>query len=317
MKICFLDGDSLGGNLDLSAFNRFGEFTSYSNTSSEEVKDRIKDCEIVISNKIKITQEDLQDTKVKLIAVSATGTNIIDIDACSKKGIAVTNVAGYSTKSVAQHTLSLTLALLENICYYKNYTSSGEYKKSPWATNLKTSYYELAGKNWGIIGLGNIGKEVATLARAFGCNVVYYSTTGNNVYPLYERVSLDEMLKMCDIISVHSPLNSNTHDLVCYDDLKKMKSDSLIVNVARGGIINEKDIAIALNENILRGYATDVLETEPMQDNCPLLDVEDPMKLIMTPHTAFCSDEARSTLISEIMLNIESFLKDERRNRLD
>ena len=316
MRLCFMDGDSLGPGLDLDRFSTFGEFTNYASTTPEQVADRIRDCEIVLTNKVVLTNEDLAGSQVKLIAISATGANVVDLAYCAANGIAVCNVAGYSTRSVAQHTITLVLSLLQNLSYYDNYTKSKAYLDNPWATHLKTPYYEVAGKNWGIIGLGSIGREVAKLARAFGAKVTYYSTTGENRNPDFERQSLEDLLEKSDIISLHAPLSEKTHHLLGYEQLSLLKPEALVCNVSRGALVDEAAMARALNENLLRGYATDVYSVEPPAPDFPLFSVRESEKILMTPHMAFCSTEARTTLLEEMDLNIQSFLKGENRNRL-
>lgn len=316
MKLCFLDGDSLGPGLDLDLFTTFGSFTNYENTRPDQVAERIKDCDIVLTNKVVLTDEALAESQVKLIAISATGANVVDLDYCLANGIGVCNVAGYSTRSVAQHTMTMVLGLLQNLSYYDNYTKSGEYLDNLWATHLKYPYFEIADKNWGIIGLGNIGREVAKIARAFGANVTYYSTTGKNQNPSYDRQSLEDLLKKSDIISLHAPLSEQTHHLLGYEQLCLLKPDALVCNVSRGALVDEAAMARALNENRLRGFATDVYSVEPPSPDFPLFSVDRKEKLLMTPHMAFCSTEARTLLLEEMAANIESFLKGESRNRL-
>lgn len=316
MKLCFLDGDSLGSGLDLTLFDKHGSFTNYPMTNPEEVAERIKDCEIVLTNKVVLTNEILATSQVKLIAISATGANVVDLAYCSTHNIAVCNVAGYSTRSVAQHTITLVLNLLQNLTYYDRYTKSKEYLDNPWATHLKYPYYEVADKNWGIIGLGNIGREVAKIAQAFGANVTYYSTSGENNNPDFERQSLEDLLKSSDIISLHAPLSENTHHLLSYEQLCLLKPGALVCNVSRGALVDEEAMARALNENRLRGFATDVYSVEPPAPDFPLFSVNQPEKLLMTPHMAFCSTEARTTLLSEMDENIQCFLQGESRNRL-
>ncbi len=316
MKLCFLDGDSLGTGLDLNIFSKYGTFTNYETSKPEQVAERIKDCTIVLTNKVVLTKEDLSGSKVELIAISATGANVVDLDYCSSNNIAVCNVAGYSTHSVAQHTIAMVLSLLENLSYYDKYTKSKEYLNNLWATHLKYPYYEIEGKNWGIIGLGNIGQEVAKIAQAFGAKVSYYSTTGKNHNPQYNRLSLEELLNVSDIISLHAPLSPETHHLLGYEQLCLLKSQALVCNVSRGALVDEEAMARALNENRLRGFATDVYSVEPPAPDFPLYSVKHPEKLLMTPHMAFCSTEARTTLLKEMDENIQAFLQGKSRNRL-
>lgn len=316
MNICFLDADSLGGGLSMDGFADFGTFHPYSSTAPDEVAARIRDCEIVITNKVVIPPEALAGSAVRLIAISATGANVVNLDWCREHDVAVANVAGYSTASVAQHTLVLVLGLLESIPYYDRYTKDGRYQKNPWATHLRAPYRELAGKNWGIVGLGNIGAAVARLARAFGANVLYYSTSGMNRNPNWERVSLADLLTRSDVISLHAPLNERTEGLIGAAELAQLKPDTILCNVSRGALVDEAAMADALNRGALRGYAADVFSTEPPPADHPLLAVKDPERLLMTPHMAYCSTEARETLVRELYENIAAFLAGARRNRL-
>jgi len=316
MKLCFLDEDSLGPGLDMSIFSAHGTYLNYSSTQPHQVAERIADCDIVLTNKVIITNEDLDQSNIRLIAIAATGANVVDLAYCQAHHIAVCNVAGYSTNSVAQHTLALVLALLENLSYYDDYTKSKAYLQNPWATHLRTPYYELAGKTWGIIGLGHIGMEVARIAQAFHARVIFYSTSGLNQNPMYERVSLDGLMASSDIISIHAPLHERTHHLLKEKELQLCKKSAIICNVSRGALVHEGDMANALNEDWLRGYATDVYSTEPPEEDFPLFQVHNPHKLLMTPHMAFCSTEARKQLLQNMNDNIASFLKGEMRNRL-
>ena len=317
-NICFLDYGTMGSDTDPTPLERFGSLTLYDHTPPEETASRISGCSIVISNKVVLNREVLtRSPGVKLICVAATGTNNVDIEACRELGIAVTNVAGYSTRSVAQHTFALLLSLLENMYYYQSYTRSGDWARNLHFPNLNHSFYEIEGKRWGIIGLGAIGMRTAQLAQAFGCEVVYYSASGMNHSADYPRMDLPELMQTCDIVSVHAPLTDRTRSLIDYNHLAMMKPEALVINVGRGGIVNEADMRDALNEGLLRGFAADVLESNPTNPECPLLEVRDPSKLVLTPHIAWGSKEARIRLVEELERNIASFLDDTRRNRLD
>ncbi len=317
-NICFLDYGTMGADADLTPLERFGALTLYDHTRPEDTASRISGCSIVISNKVVLSREVLtRSPGVKLICVAATGTNNVDIEACRELGIAVTNVAGYSTRSVAQHTFALLLALLENMHYYQSYTQSGDWTRSLHFTNLDHSFYEIEGKRWGIIGLGAIGMRTAQLAQAFGCDVVYYSASGMNHSADYPRMDLAELMQTCDIVSIHAPLTEQTRSLIDYKHLSMMKPEAMVINVGRGGIVNEADMRDALNEGLLRGFAADVLESEPMSPDCPLRDVKDPARLVLTPHIAWGSKEARIRLVEELERNMAAFLEGNRRNRLD
>jgi glycerate dehydrogenase len=309
MHIVLLDAKTLGEDLDLGILEPFGEVTLYQTTSPEETPARIQDAEIIITNKVVITKEMMQNSPaLKLICIAATGMNNVDLDAARDLGITVKNVAGYSTQSVVQHTFSMTLFLLEQMAYYDQSVKCGAWTRSGLFTDVSRPFYEIAGKKWGIIGLGNIGREVARVAAAFGAEVYYYSTSGTNHDQTYRRLSLDKLLKQCDIISIHAPLNENTHNLINRTNLPHLKENSILLNLGRGGIINEADLAEAMQTKTF--YAgLDVLEQEPVREGHPLLDIPHPQNLLITPHIAWTSIEARKKLLKGIVENIKSFLQ--------
>jgi len=317
LKLCILDAKTLGSDMDLSVFEKFGDVSIYQVTSPLEVIDRIKDCDIIIANKVLLNESNLKYApNVKIICLTATGTNNVDLLYTKNRGIAVTNVAGYSTPSVVQHTFAMLFYLLEQLRYYDEYVKSGDYIKNDIFTHLDRPFMELSGKTWGIIGLGTIGRDVASIAKAFGCNVVYFSTSGKNNNPEYKSLELDELLKTAHIVSIHAPLNPQTLNLIDFSKLSLMKKDAIILNLGRGGIINEKDLAEAIEKDIIGGAALDVLEREPMLSDSPLKDVLKSPKLFVTPHIAWASIEARTRLVNEIVLNIEAFINGEERNRV-
>lgn len=318
MKIVFLDSLTVGTDVDLSIFSTLGEFIKYETTSKDEVNERIIDADVVLTNKVLIGKEAMDYAKnLKLICITATGTNNVDLPYAKEKGIAVTNVAGYSTNSVVQHTFATLFYLLENLKYYDDYVKSGDYAKSPIFTHLNKPFSELKGKTYGIIGLGEIGRTVASIATAFGCKVIYYSTSGKNVNSQYTRVELDELLKESHIVSIHSPLNAATRGLLSYDKLKLMRKDAILINMGRGGIVDEAALAKILDEDGILGASLDVLTEEPITSNNPLLSVKNPDKLLITPHIAWASVEARERLLNEIVLNINAFFNGEIRNRVE
>lgn len=285
-NIVVLDGKTLG-NVDYIKLNEFGQVAYYDKTEKDDVEERIKDANIILTNKVVLDRNNLKSANnVELICEMATGYNNIDIEYAKENGIAVTNVAGYSTGTVAQHTFALLLTLYDNIRYFDDFVKSGEYSKSGMFTNLERTYNDLSGKVWGIIGLGNIGKKVAKIAQAFGARVVYYSTSGKNSDSNFVRVELEEMLKTCDVISIHAPLNEKTKGLINYKALTMMKKDAILINVGRGPIVVDEDLARAIDEEIIGGAALDVFEAEPIPNNNPLLSVKNTEKLIMTPHIA-------------------------------
>jgi lactate dehydrogenase-like 2-hydroxyacid dehydrogenase len=316
-RIVILDGKTLG-DIKLEKLSEIGEVKYYDTTDISEVKERVRDANIVLTNKVVLNRENLSEANnLEFIAEVATGFNNIDVEYAKEKGIGVANVAGYSTNAVVQHTFAVALALLDEVTYYDSYVKSGDYSKSGLFTCLDKPYYEIEGKTWGIIGLGNIGKKVAKIAEAFGAKVVYYSTTGNNSNDEFSRVSFDELLSKSDIISIHAPLSNNTLGLLDYEALCKMKNSAILVNMGRGPIVVEEDLARAIDENKIRGAALDVFEVEPININSPLLTMKNKDKIILSPHIAWASVEARERLFNEVIENIIAFYNGEIRNRVD
>lgn len=307
LKIVFLDADTLGYDVDLSVFEQFGNFQAYSKTEAKDTIKRLENADIVITNKVLITKDVITNTNLKLICVTATGVNNIDLEAAKVANIPVKNVAGYSTNSVLEHTFALLFELTKNTCYYTNYVSAGEWAKSDIFTHLGRPISEIYGKKFGIIGLGTIGEKVAQAAKLFGCEVAYYSTSGKNSNSNYKSVSLDELLTTSDIVSIHAPLNDNTKNLLNASNLSKMKNGAILMNLGRGGIINEADLAKFIDEKDLK-VALDVLEIEPMSKDNPLFGVEKKENLIITPHIAWASIEARTLLVKKVVQNIKDFL---------
>jgi glycerate dehydrogenase len=249
-----------------------------------------------------------------LICEFATGYDNVDLEYCKSKGIGVANVVDYSTAAVAQHTFAMALYLLERLPFYDNYVKSGTYGSQKRFSNFDKSFTELEGKTWGIIGLGNIGKKTAKIAEGFGCHVIYYSVTGKNNSTEYEKVDLDDLLKRSDFISIHCPLSDLTRNLIDFEAMKKMKKTAILLNVARGPVVNNKDLYKALAEDEIYAAGLDVLEKEPIQQDNPLGLIKDSEKLIITPHMAWASTEARTRLAGEVYKNIEAFTKGEKRN---
>ncbi|AOR23031.1 D-2-hydroxyacid dehydrogenase [Clostridium taeniosporum] len=316
-EIVVLDGKTLG-NIDFSKLNEFGNVTYYDLTSSNEVEDRIKNANIVLTNKVVLNENNLKNAKnLELICEMATGFNNIDIEYAKKNNIAVTNVAGYSTNTVAQHTFAMALNLCDKISYFDNYVKSKEYSTSNIFTNVDEVYRDIDGKVWGIIGLGAIGKRVAKIAEAFGCKVIYYSTSGKNSNSDYKRVEFEELLEKSDIISIHAPLNESTNGLMNYDVFKKMKKESILINMGRGPIVVDSDLARAIDENLIGGAGLDVFEVEPIPENNPLVNVKNKEKLVLSPHIAWASEEARNRLFNDLLENIRAFNKGEKRNRVE
>ena len=307
MKIVFLDADTIGSDISLSPIANLGEFTTYPFTKPDEVFDRIKDADVIITNKVIIGKEQVDAApKLKLICVAATGTNNVDIPYANSKGIPVKNAIGYSTESVVQITFAMVLTMVCKMSYFDNAVKSGNYSKGPSFTDVSKCFFELKGKKYGVIGLGNIGSKVARIAQAFGMEVVYYSTSGTAHSNEFKNVSLEELMQTCDVISVHAPLNERTNNLITYNYLKLMKPTAYIFNLGRGGIINEADIVQALNENLLAGAGIDVFCKEPLPLDSPYLNVNDPDKILLTPHIGWASKEARACLIDKIAENIKN-----------
>ena len=311
MKIVCLDADTLGNDVDLdSVFGKFGEFVSYNMTDETQTIQRLQNADIVLTNKVLITKDVIAKTNLKLICVTATGVNNIDLDAAKKANILVKNVAGYSTNSVVQQTFANILAIRNSTSYYENYGKNSDgWAKSPIFVNLDKPIFELSGKKFCVIGLGTIGLEVAKVAQAFGCEVSYYSTSGNNSNSNFKRVSFDEVLKS-DIISIHAPLNENTKNLFNSQTLNQLKDGAMLVNSGRGGIVDEEYMAKLIDEREIY-FITDVLEKEPIVANHPLLKVKNKDRLMITPHIAWASVEARRKLIELSVKNIGDFIKDQ------
>jgi len=309
MKIVLLDAETLGDDMDLSVFKKFGNFKSYPKTSNKKTFKRIQEADIVLTNKVIITAKMMRKLpKLKLICVTATGMNNVDTKWAKALGIEIKNVAGYSTKSVVQHTFAMALYLLEQMAYYDKAVKSGAWTASKLFTDVSHPFYEISGKKWGIIGLGTIGQEVAKVVEAFGAEVSYYSTSGNNVHHAYPNKTLDFILRDSDIISIHAPLNEQTFDLIDENNLHLIKKGAILLNLGRGGIINETDLSYELNRK--KFYAgLDVLVEEPLGKNSILRDVQDPNQLLITPHIAWTSIEARKRLIQATVKNIEDFMK--------
>lgn len=309
MHIVLLDAQTLGDDLDISVLDTFGTLTVYQNTLPEETLQRIQIADIVITNKVVISANMMEETpRLKLICIAATGMNNVNLDAAKYKGIEVKNVSGYSTHSVVQHTFAMALYLLEKMAYYDHAVKSMQWTDSGLFTDVSQPFYEIAGKKWGIIGMGTIGREVAKVATAFGAEVTYHSTSGKNLHQGYVHQSLEFILRDCDIISIHAPLNDETYNLINEINLPYLKEDAILLNVGRGGIINETDLAFELDRRSI--YAgLDVLETEPILLNNRLNEVKHKERLLITPHIAWTSIEARKKLLEGIVKNIKTFLE--------
>lgn len=310
MKIVFLDAKTIGEDIDLSGFDALGEVVKYGFSTTEEARERSKDANVLILNKVQVNQQTIGEADhLKLVCVTATGTNNLDKEYLDKRGIAWRNVAGYSTESVAQHTFAMLFYLLEKLPYYDDYVKSEKYVNDVSFTHFAKAFHELSGMTYGIIGLGNIGRRVADIAKAFGCRVIYYSTSGRNSQPGYERVDFDELLEQSDIVSIHAPLDENTLGLMNKEAFAKMKNSAILLNVGRGPIINEADLAEALNNKTIAAAGLDVLSVEPMQEDNPLRGIKDSELLLITPHIAWAGVEARNRLMGIILGQIKEFFK--------
>ena len=305
MQIAILDALTFG-EIDLSSFDTLGEVSVYQTTSAEQTQERITNANVIVTNKVLITKEHMLSSKnLKLICIAATGMNNVDLVAAKELGIEVKNVAGYSTDSVIQHTFSMLFYLIGHSRYYDEYVKDGSYSKSPIFTNISQPFFEIKGKKWGIIGLGAIGHGVASVASAFGAEVVYHSTSGSSREEPYKSVTLEALLSECDIISIHAPLNEQTSNLLDYKELSLCKDGTIVLNQGRGGIINEEAVARIIDEREI-SFGLDVLSKEPMIQNHPLLSVKNPQRLYITPHIAWASKEAREKLVSLVVQNIKS-----------
>lgn len=308
MKIVFLDVKTIGEDIDLSYFDELGEVVKYPFSTQEEALERTEDADVIVLNKVEINEKSIGNAKnLKLVCVTATGTNNLDKEYLAKKGIEWRNVAGYSTESVAQHTFALLFYLLEKLRYYDDYVKTEKYIGDVSFTHFANAFHEIAGMTWGVVGLGNIGRRVADIAKCFGCKVVYYSTSGKNNNSEYERVEFDELLAMSDIVSVHAPLDENTKGLFDKAAFDKMKESAIFINVGRGPIVVEQDLVDALNESKIAGAGLDVLAVEPMSEGNPLRTIKDSNKLIITPHIAWASVEARTRLMRIISEQIKEY----------
>lgn len=308
MKIVILDRATLGFDIDMSIFETLGEVESFDVTNETQTINRVKNADIVITNKVVISKEVMDNSNLKLICISATGTNNVDLEYAKQKNIQVKNVAGYSSSSVVQLAFSMIFQIVQKLDYYKKYVDEGNWQKSQIFTHIDKTFFELDGKKVGIIGLGDIGRNFAKKAKAFDCEVMYFSTSGKNSNSEYKQVSLDELLSTSDIISIHCPLNENTKDLLNYENMKNIKDGAILLNLGRGGIINEADLAKIIDEKEIY-CGIDVVAVEPILEDNPLLKVKNKNRLLLTPHIGWASIEARTRLVKMVAENIKEFQK--------
>ena len=308
MKIVFLDAKTIGEDIDLSGFDKLGEVIKYPFSTSEEVPKRIKDADVIIVNKIQVNEKTVGAAKnLKLVCVTATGTNNLDKKYLDSHNIAWRNVAGYSTESVAQHTFAMLFFLLEKLRYYDEYVKEDRYTNDTVFTHFEEVFYEISGKTWGIIGLGNIGRRVASIAQVFGANVIYASPSNSPAQEGYHQVDMDTLLSSSDIISVHAPLNEFTENLIDKNAFSEMKKSCIFLNLGRGPIVVEEDLCDALENNMIRAAGLDVLCVEPMSPKNPLRRIKDSRKLFITPHVAWASIESRTRLMNIILGQIKEY----------
>lgn len=310
MKIVFLDAKTIGEDIDLSGFDVLGEVVKYGFSTAEEARERSKDADVLILNKVQVNQKTIGEADhLKLVCVTATGTNNLDKEYLESRGIIWHNVAGYSTEAVAQHTFAMLFYLLEKLRYYDDYVKEGDYAKSPLFTNFANGFAELNGKTWGIIGLGTIGRRVAEIAKVFGLHVIYYSASGAAPQAGFEQVDFDTLLADSDIVSVHAPLNKYTENLMDKAAFTKMKKSAIFINVGRGPIVVEQDLYEALRDEEIAAAGLDVLCKEPVAEDNPLLQIKDSRKLLITPHIAWASVEARNRLVQMVLEQVQEYVK--------
>lgn len=315
MNLVILERNSVGTDIDVSCFEKLGRVTVYENTVERQVAERIQDADVVIGNKAPLNESTLQGAKnLKLITLFSTGYDCVDIAYCAAHGIKVANVKDYCTDAVSQHTFAMLFYLLEHLRHYDEYVKSGAYGAQERFSNFDLPFVELTGKTWGIVGMGNIGSRVAGIAKAFGCRVIFYSASGKSTCTTYEQVDKDTLLAQSDFLSLHCPLSERTRNLIDKDALRKMKRTAILLNVARGAVINNADLYRALQNEEIAAAGLDVLEKEPIASDNLLGRIKDSNRLLITPHMAWASTEARERIVQEVFLNIEAYLRGEERN---
>lgn len=319
MKIVIAELESIGKDIDFSYFNELGAVTFYPDKISDEnAAERLRGVEVLAINKTRIDEALLDKApSLRLICTFATGYDNVNTSLCRERGIAVSNVVGYSTSSVAQHTFAMYFYLAEHLRHYDEFVKSGEYAAQSIFTSLIRPFHELSGMTWGIVGMGNIGKAVASIAKAYGARVIFYSSSGKSSVKEYERVELNELLKRSDVLSLHCPLTDSTRGLINAEALGNMKSSAYLINVARGPVVDETALYNALLNNEIAGAALDVLSAEPMEADSPLAKIKDSSRLLITPHMAWASIEARNRCTREVYENIKAFMRGEHRNQVN
>lgn len=315
MKITVLDKSAMGSDLSVEPLKEYGDVVVYNTTSEDETLEHIADSDIIVLNKVKINDKHFASAKnLKLICIFATGYDNIDIKSAEKHGVAVCNVPGYSTNSVVLFTLSNVLALYSKLYEYNQFVKSGEYSASGIPNKLEPVFHELHGKVWGIVGLGNIGKAVAKVAEAMGAHVIANKRTPAEGY---ECVDIDELCRRSDIITLHCPLNDETRNLINKEKINFMKSNVIIVNEARGAVVNEEDIKDAILSGKIGGFGSDVYSAEPFLTSHPFNDIKNKSNVLLTPHAAWGAYESRVRCLDIICQNIDAFINDKTLNRVD
>lgn len=318
MKIKVLDAGTLGDDLSLSPLDACGEVTVYRNTSPDELIGRISDADILILNKVRINRNHLgYAPSLKLICITATGYDNVDVEACRERGVGVTNVVGYSTDSVAQVTVSMVLSLACHLPEYDAFVRDGRYSAGNSHNRLTPAFHELAGMTWGVVGFGHIGQKVAAIAAAFGCRVITsrrYTAAGDSPYPV---VPIKELCRLSDIITLHIPLTPETNGLISAGEIADMKTGVILVNAARGAVLDESAVTEAVLSGKIGGFGTDVFTREPFPTDHPFSRLRDSVNTVMTPHMAWGAYEARERCIDEIARNIRSYQNGGRRCRLE
>lgn len=315
MNLVILDAGTLGDDINFELFEEFGEIEIYKMTDERQVRFRVMDADVIIVNKIKLNEKTLGDAKrLKLICVTATGFDNIDLDYCRRRSIAVCNVKGYSTESVAQVTAAMALSLVNGLPQYDKYVKDYSYSKSGVQNHLSPVFHEMSSMTWGVVGLGGIGTRVADIAKSFGCNVLAFKRRND---PLYKCVDLHRLVKGSDIISVHLPLSDKTKGIISRDIISEMKKGVIFINVARGAVADEAALAEAVEDGRIGGLGIDVYSEEPMSNTSPYMSIMDRPNVIFTPHMAWGAYEARVRCMEEIKENIKAYMRGRKRNRVD
>ena len=315
MKIVMLDAETLGSDANFDRIKNCGELIVYGMTSPDEVCERIKNAEVIVVNKVKLNKTNLMFApNLKLICETATGFDNIDLDYCRENGVAVCNVKGYSTDSVAQLTVGMALSLVMHLGVFDRYVKTGSYTKSGVQNCLSPIFHEIAGMTWGIVGMGNIGKKTADIAKDLGANIIAYNRTPRDDF---EYTDIDDLCRRSDIISIHLPLNDDTRNLINKERIAMMKDNAVVINVARGAIADEAALTEAILQNKIGGLGIDVYSSEPMSEDSPYNKIFDKHNVIFTPHMAWGAIESRNRCLDEVGKNIEAFFNsNEKRNRV-